>query len=159
MKILGVDPGLRVSGYGLLEQVGREVRVLDAGLIRADSDQELSTRLQSIYRDFTDLIAESTPAAVAVEDLYAHYKHPLTAVKMAHARGAILLAAAQNGVEIRSYAATRVKKSLTGNGRAGKQQMQQAITTQLHLPAVPEPPDVADALALALCCLSETAPI
>ncbi|MCY2926240.1 MAG: crossover junction endodeoxyribonuclease RuvC, partial [Planctomycetota bacterium] len=88
---------------------------------------------------------------VAVEKLYAHYKHPSTAILMGHARGVILLAAEQAGVGVRNLPATHVKKSLTGNGHASKLQVQRAIQAVCHLSALPEPPDVADALAIALC--------
>jgi crossover junction endodeoxyribonuclease RuvC len=92
---------------------------------------------------------------VAVEQLYAHYKHPRTAILMGHARGVILQQAAEAGAEVESFAATRIKKSLTGNGHAAKGQMQRAIQAMLALPHVPEPPDVADAIAIALCCANE----
>jgi crossover junction endodeoxyribonuclease RuvC len=99
----------------------------------------------------TDLLAESKPDLVAIEQLYAHYKHPRTAILMAHARGVILLAASQAGVGIRSLSATHVKKSLTGNGHASKRQVQRCIQAVCKLDAIPEPDDVADALAIALC--------
>jgi crossover junction endodeoxyribonuclease RuvC len=92
---------------------------------------------------------------VAVEELYAHYKHPRTAILMGHARGVILLSAARLGIEVRSYAATRIKRYLTGNGRATKAQMQRAIQTALGLGTLPEPPDVADAMAIAMCCAGD----
>jgi crossover junction endodeoxyribonuclease RuvC len=91
------------------------------------------------------------PAAVAVEQLFAHYDHPRTALLMAHARGVLLLAAAQRGLPVQSYNATRIKKTITGNGHATKEQMQRAVQRELGLAALPEPPDVADALAAALC--------
>jgi crossover junction endodeoxyribonuclease RuvC len=92
---------------------------------------------------------------VAVEELYAHYKHPRTAILMGHARGVILQQASAAGAAVRSFSATRIKKSLTGNGRAGKPQMQRAIQSLLGLAKIPEPPDVADAIAIALCCAAE----
>ncbi len=88
---------------------------------------------------------------MAIEQLYSHYKHPRTAILMGHARGVICLAAAQAGIAVIHYSATQIKKILTGNGRAPKIQMQQAIRRELALAEVPEPPDVADALAVALC--------
>ena len=90
-----------------------------------------------------------------MEGLYAHYKHPRTAILMGHARGVILQQSAAVGAKVRSFSATRIKKSLTGNGRAGKPQMQRAIQSMLGLPQIPEPPDVADAIAVALCCANE----
>ena len=97
------------------------------------------------------MLAELKPAAVGLEKLYSHYAHPRTAILMAHARGAILLACQAAGVAVRSVAATEVKKSLTGNGHASKRQMQRTVQTLCRLDAVPEPPDVADAMAIALC--------
>ena len=91
------------------------------------------------------------PQAVALEQLFAHYDHPHTAILMAHARGVIFLAAAQKKLPVVSYAATRIKKTITGHGRATKEQMQHTIQTELRLPKLPEPHDVADALAAALC--------
>jgi crossover junction endodeoxyribonuclease RuvC len=91
------------------------------------------------------------PCAVAVEQLFAHYDHPRTAILMAHARGVILLAAAQRDLAMVSYAATRIKKTITGSGRASKEQVQYTIQRELGLASLPEPPDVADALAAALC--------
>lgn len=155
MKVLGVDPGLRTSGYAVICQAGRELEVVDAGVIRADETLPLAERLGSIYRDIEALLAEHGPEVMAVEELYAHYKHPRTAILMGHARGLFLLAAALVGVEVVGFSATRVKKSLTGTGRASKEQMQHAIRTQLGLAEVPEPADVADALAIAMCTLNE----
>ena len=100
-------------------------------------------------------IVEHRPDVVGVEDLYSHYKHPKTAVLMGHARGVVLCAARGSGAQVASYAATRVKRSLTGNGHASKTQMQSAILVQLGLNQFPEPPDVADALAIALCTVQE----
>ena len=88
---------------------------------------------------------------MVIEELYSHYKHPATAILMGHARGVLLLCAAQAEVPVVNYSATRIKKALTGNGRAGKMQVQKAVQHALKLSEIPEPPDVADALALALC--------
>ena len=88
---------------------------------------------------------------MAIEDLYSHYERPKTAIIMGHARGVILLAARQFGIPVQSYAATKIKSQVTGSGRATKTQMQQAVCRQLELPEIPDPPDVADALAVAIC--------
>ncbi len=155
LKILGIDPGLQVTGYAVLAQAGRGVKVLDAGVFRSDAKGTLSQRLRQLYRDLDDLLTEHQPDAMAIEELYAHYGHPRTAILMGHARGVFLLAAAQHNVPVHDFAATRVKKSLTGAGRAGKPQMQRAVMTQLGLSRLPEPADVADALAIALCAMNE----
>jgi crossover junction endodeoxyribonuclease RuvC len=98
-----------------------------------------------------EIIDQFAPQVLSVEQLYAHYEHPRTAILMAHARGVIFLAAAQRGVPVVSYNATRIKKTVTGHGRATKDQVQRTVQRELNLPQLPEPPDVADALAAALC--------
>ena len=155
MKVLGVDPGLRTSGYAVIASQGGQVRVLDAGTIRADEDLSLAQRLVQIFTDADALLSEHEPDVMAVEELYSHYKHPRTAILMGHARSMFLLAAAQRGIEVRDFSATRIKKSVTGNGRASKEQIQRAVQTQLQLAQIPEPADVADAIAIAMCCYTE----
>jgi crossover junction endodeoxyribonuclease RuvC len=98
------------------------------------------------------LIEEQRPEVCAVEQLYAHYAHPRTAILMGHARGVILLVAQRMGVQLEQYSANRVKQSLTGHGHASKHQMQRAVQNLWNLKDLPDPPDVADALAVALCC-------
>jgi crossover junction endodeoxyribonuclease RuvC len=151
IRILGVDPGLHITGYGMVELGGSAARIVEAGTLRTDAKADLAGRIASLYSDLTELLAELKPDVVAIEQLYAHYKHPRTAILMGHARGVLLLAAQQAGVVIRHMAATNVKKSLTGNGHASKQQMQRAIQAVCGLAEPPEPPDVADAIAIALC--------
>jgi crossover junction endodeoxyribonuclease RuvC len=109
-------------------------------------------RLVQIQQDINSLLEKHRPDCVAVEDLYSHYAHPKTSILMAHARGVILAAVCKNGTEVKSFAATKIKKSLTGNGRASKQQIQRSIKSLLGLVKTPEPADVADAIAAALCC-------
>ncbi len=155
MIILGIDPGLRVCGYGVIRAEGGNEELIEAGVFRSDSAASLEKRLAQISADTESIIDTYMPTVVAVEELYAHYKHPRTAILMGHARGVILLAAAKAGSRVESFTATRIKKSLTGNGRAGKGQMQRAIQTLLALPDLPEPADVADAIAAALCCANE----
>jgi crossover junction endodeoxyribonuclease RuvC len=155
MKVLGVDPGLQVSGYAVLEQNQRPLCVLDAGVIRANTKLTLAQRLAQLWEDVEALLQEHRPDIVAVEELYAHYQHPRTAILMGHARGVFLLAAARRGLPVQGFSATRVKKCVTGSGRATKEQVQRAVQTQLHLARVPSPADVADALAIAMCCLNE----
>ena len=155
MILLGVDPGLQVCGYAVIRREGSDDKLLEAGVIRTDGDKSLEERLGQIAGDFSTLLEKFNPKMVAVEELYAHYKHPRTAILMGHARGVILQLSASAGAQVRHFSATRVKKSLTGNGRAGKGQMQRAIQSTLGLPQIPEPPDVADAIAVALCCANE----
>jgi len=152
MRILGIDPGLQVCGYACVEAVSGEEKLLEAGVLRTAGDRSLETRLNQIADDTHSLLEHFRPDVVAVEELYSHYAHPKTAILMGHARGVILQKCAEAGVEVKSFSATRIKKSLTGNGRASKEQVQRTIQTVLALRDLPEPSDVADAIAAALCC-------
>jgi crossover junction endodeoxyribonuclease RuvC len=120
-------------------------------MIRGRQRGDLAVRLAEIHRGVCDVLAAFQPEVLALEELYTHYDRPRTAILMGHARGVICLAAAQGGVPVQSYSATQVKRLLTGNGRAPKSQVQRAICQQFGLADLPEPPDVADALAIALC--------
>ena len=155
MRILGIDPGLQVCGYACLETSGAGERLIEAGVFRTAGDSAIETKLNQIARDTESLLKKFKPEIVAVEELYSHYEHPKTAILMGHARGVILQSCAEADVEVRSFGATRIKKSLTGNGRASKEQVQRTIQTVLSLPQLPEPSDVADAIAAALCCVNE----
>jgi len=152
-RVLGVDPGLNITGYGIVDfsSGSHGASIVEGGAIRTDSKADIARRIQQIHADITAILTEFSPDLVAIENLYAHYAHPRTSILMAHARGVILLAAQQAGVAVRGLAATKVKKSLTGNGHASKLQIQKAIQAVCKLDAPPEPPDVADALAIALC--------
>jgi crossover junction endodeoxyribonuclease RuvC len=153
IRILGIDPGLQVCGYACVDTdgSGRET-VIEAGVLRTTHGLPIELRLDEIAGDIESLLTRLTPDMVAVEEIYSHYAHPRTAILMGHARGVILQQCARAHVEVRSFAATRIKKSITGNGRASKEQMQRTIQTILALPELPSPPDVADAMAAALCC-------
>jgi len=150
-RILGIDPGLNITGYGVIEPLARGFCVIEAGVVRGKSRGSLQKRVKEIHDGVSDVIASLKPEAVAVEELYSHYDRPKTAILMGHARGVIVLAAAQAALPMHAYAATQVKKILTGAGRAPKSQMQIAIQRELGLREPPEPADVADALAVALC--------
>ncbi|MHB0946751.1 MAG: crossover junction endodeoxyribonuclease RuvC [Sedimentisphaerales bacterium] len=152
MKIIGIDPGLQACGYAVIETAGNDFKLLEAGVCRTDSKKSLDRRLVQLQQDIYSLLSKYRPDCVAVEELYSHYAHPRTAILMGHARGVILASARSAGAEVKSFAATRIKKSLTGNGRAQKSQMQRSIQTLLALAKLPEPADVADAIAVALCC-------
>jgi crossover junction endodeoxyribonuclease RuvC len=153
-RVLGLDPGLQVTGYAVVEAVPAGPRVCEAGIIRSTEDRattNMAPRLANLYNGIVEVIEQFRPHVVAVEQLFAHYDHPRTAILMAHARGVLLLAAGQRELPVLSYAPTRIKKTITGNGRASKDQVQRTIQRELGLPELPEPPDVADALAAALC--------
>jgi crossover junction endodeoxyribonuclease RuvC len=151
MVILGIDPGLNVTGYGLL---ARGPKVVEAGVLRGLPEKgkaPLASRLRHLYDSIVELLDQFRPSAMVVEQLFAHYEHPRTAIMMGHARGVILLAGGQRGIPVRSYAATTIKKTISGSGRASKRQIQLVVQRELGLAVVPEPSDVADALAVALC--------
>jgi len=150
-RVLGIDPGLHVTGYAALDFSRGEPRLVEAGTLRTSVRADMPERLEQLYRDLAEILGEIKPDLVAMEQLYAHYKHPRTAILMGHARGILLLACRQAGVGVRSVAATHVKKSLTGNGHASKMQVQRSIQAAFRLPTLPQPPDVADAMAIALC--------
>jgi crossover junction endodeoxyribonuclease RuvC len=152
--VLGIDPGLQVSGYAVLEPGPQGPRICEAGIIRSAENRvpaDMAPRLRNLYDGIVGVLEQFQPAAVAMEQLYAHYNHPRTAILMAHARGVLMLAAGQREVPVFSYNATQIKKTITGSGRAPKEQVQRAIQRELGMLVLPEPPDVADALAAALC--------
>jgi crossover junction endodeoxyribonuclease RuvC len=151
LRILGIDPGLNITGYGVLEFEGGRLRLCEAGVVRGKSRGSLTGRLLEIHEGVAEVIAGLHPGVMALEELYSHYDRPRTAILMGHARGVICLAAAEAGIPVLHYSATQIKRILTGSGRASKSQVQLAIQRELALSDVPEPPDVADALAAALC--------
>ncbi len=164
VSILGIDPGLSITGYGLIRppSVGAgarplrgnpEAQCVEAGVIKSKPGQPLETRLVEIYRGLEEVLSDLKPSVVAVEALYSHEVHPRTAIQMGHVRGVIFCLTGLFGIPITGYGATQVKKSLTGNGHASKPRIQRAVQLALALQAAPEPPDVADALAVALCHL------
>jgi len=152
MRIIGIDPGLQLTGYGVIDWRPVRPLLIDGGVIRLKVKTPIPDRLVELEQELDDLFAEHKPDACAVEQLYSNYDHPRTAILMGHARGVILLVARRRGVRIEEFAANRIKQSLTGHGHASKSQMQRAIQAQWNLAEPPEPPDVADALAVALCC-------
>ncbi len=150
-RVLGVDPGLSTTGYAVLEVVPGGPRLCEAGVIRGRSRESLAARVNEIFDGISEAIAALEPCCMSLEELYSHYQRPRTSILMRHARGVICLAAARAGIPVINYSATRIKKTLTGNGRAAKTQMQAAVQRELGLNVAPEPHDVADALAAALC--------
>lgn len=151
MVIVGIDPGLHITGYGVIESSGTKTRVLEAGVIKTNQNRDFELKLNEIHAEIGKIISQFKPDYIAVEELYSHYAHPKTAIIMGHARGVVFLQAAQSGIPVVSYASTRIKKSLTGNGRASKSQVQKMIKTILKLKTAIASADTADALAVALC--------
>ncbi|HME92763.1 MAG TPA: crossover junction endodeoxyribonuclease RuvC [Methylomirabilota bacterium] len=151
---MGVDPGLVATGFGVLEAGGGGVAVRDAGVISTTAGQPLEARLNALHRAIHRIIEAQGPELLVVEDLYTEYKFPRTAVLMGHARGVIYLAARQLGVAVVALSPAEVKRAMTGNGAAGKAQMQRAVQTVLGLRDLPRPSHVADALGLAASGMS-----
>lgn len=149
-RILGIDPGLNVTGYGVLLVDGQHIVMEEAGVVRSKRSDSFESRLGSIFEGVMEVIDSLKPDRIGLEELYSHYERPKTAIIMGHARGVICLAAHNSGLPIHHFSATQVKKTLTGNGRAPKNQVQLAVARHLNLDHVPDPPDVADALAIAL---------
>jgi crossover junction endodeoxyribonuclease RuvC len=150
-RILGIDPGLNITGYAVVAIVAGSPKLVEAGVIRATAGRSLEYRLQEIFSGVEEVLESLSPSTMALEEVFSHRQRPRTAILMGHARGAICLAAARAEIPVLHYAATQIKRILTGNGRAPKSQMQLAICRELGLDGPPEPPDVADALAIALC--------
>jgi len=148
-RIVGFDPGLNVTGYGVLEYRGGTVRLIEAGTVRSRGEA-IEDRLASLFDGVRDVLESLQPSSMAIEQVFAHARFPKTAILLGHARGVICLAGAQAGLAVHHYLPKRVKSLLTGSGSAGKQQMQAAVQRELKLPKVPEPADAADALAVAL---------
>jgi crossover junction endodeoxyribonuclease RuvC len=159
VRVLGVDPGLRLTGYGCVAWSRGRAEIIEAGVLRlAQRDgvgaASIASRLDELDRDFREVLERTRPTLVAVEGLFAHPKHPATAITMAHARGVLLLAVRRAGLPLAELKPAAVKKSLTGSGRAEKSQIQRVVQAEFALPEPPTPPDVADALAIALCALA-----
>ncbi len=150
-RYLGIDPGLQRTGYAVLERSPAGPRLMEGGVIRSSPRLSLAERVHEIGQGVREVLREFRPEAVAIEQVFSHAAHPKTAVLMAHARGAILFAAADAGVPIVHYTPRQIKRLLTGSGKATKEQVQGAIRRELGLKSVLEPNDVADAFAVALC--------
>jgi crossover junction endodeoxyribonuclease RuvC len=154
MLILGIDPGLNTTGYAVVDSTARGRQIVEAGIIKPTPGREtgdMARRLSILYDSLLEVVDQHHPGVLVVEQLYAHYEHPRTAILMAHARGVIFLAGGKRDLPVESYTATQIKKVITGNGRASKEQMQRAMLREFGLSKLPEPADVADALAVALC--------
>lgn len=149
LRIVGFDPGLNITGYGVIEIEAGQTRLVEAGTVRSRGET-IEARLLTIYRGVTEILSTFRPGSLAIEQLFVHARFPKTAILMGHARGIICLAAAEAGLDVHHYLPNRVKSMLTGSGHAAKEQMQLAVQRELQLRAKPEPADAADALAIAL---------
>lgn len=149
MRILGIDPGIAIVGYGIIDVVGNKNIVLDYGAITTDSDMQFPYRLEKIYRDLDEIIKKYEPEDVAFEELFFN-KNVKTAITVGQARGVEVLCAKMNSKEIFEYTPLQIKQAVVGYGRAEKKQVQEMVKFMLHLNEIPKPDDVADALAVAI---------
>ena len=152
-RIIGVDPGLNITGYAVVEYGGNDVKLVEAGVIRSERahGNNLPVRLQSLFDELRHVIEEFQPQTMCLEEVYSHTEYPRTSILMGHARGVICLAARLSRIPVVDISARRIKQSVTGNGNASKSQVQRTVQQYFSLSQVPHPPDVADALAAALC--------
>lgn len=151
-RVVGIDPGTRIAGYAVLDFDARgEPSIIDAGVFRLSESAPLAARVRQLFEDTTALLEEHKPTHMALEAVFSHPEHARAALQLAHGRGVVLLAAEQRGLPIAELPPAEVKRALTGNGNAPKGQVQRAVMTQCALASLPEPPDVADAIAIALC--------
>lgn len=150
MKILGIDPALAITGYGVIDFTKNRLILLEAGIIKTSIRQPLPERLDCIYQGVTNLISDTKPEIMVLEKLFAHYHHPTTAFILGQARGVICLTSAEAKIPLVEYSATRVKKAIVGNGLASKSQVQRMVANLCCLKELPKYTDVTDALALAI---------
>lgn len=155
-RILGIDPGLRTTGYGVIEFTAGRSRLLEAGVVTPKTSLTLGERLRELHEGISAVVASTRPDAIVIEELYTAYKNPSTAIMMGHARGVLCLAGAQHSVPVHTLAHSLVKRALIGSGAARKDQVNQMVTQLLGLRRRPEPNDVSDALALALAFCNRT---
>lgn len=150
--IIGVDPALTSTGYGIVRVDERgEVSLVEGGVIRTKQSEPLESRLTVIHQKIIEILHEFKPCAMAIESLHARYRNLKTAIIMGHARGAVVLASGQLNIPVHDYAPTRVKSIVAGNGRAGKPEMLAAVKLRLRINEALQQYDVADALGVAIC--------
>jgi crossover junction endodeoxyribonuclease RuvC len=149
MRIIGIDPGTGILGFGVIDAEGSKTTMVDAGVVRTKVHQPLDERLEEIYNSLCEIIAENKPKIMVVEKLF-FAQNVTTAISVSHARGVAMLAGKLAGLEIVEYTPLQIKQAITGYGRADKKQMQEMVRVILGLKEVPKPDDCADALAAAL---------
>jgi len=154
LRILGIDPGSRATGYGVIDKKGNRLYYVTCGVIRLGAQYSFSDRLKVIFDSLCQVIATHAPAVAAVEDVFVA-ANPRTALKLGHARGAAVVAALHNGLKVHDYTPRMVKQAVVGYGNADKQQVQQMVRVLLQLSAPPSA-DAADALAVAMCHANQT---
>jgi len=149
-RILGVDPGLRTTGYGVIETGPGGVRLIEGGVLQPDPKNALERRLVQLHDGMIEVVRATRPDCMVIEELWTAYEHPQTAVLMGHARGVLALVAGESGIPVHDIAHSAVKRALAGSGSARKDQVNAMVVQLLSLSAPPKPNDVSDALALAL---------
>lgn len=150
MRILGIDPGYAILGYGIIEMKGNHFKVIDYGAVTTDSKMEMPDRLKVLYNSLMEIIAEYEPEVASIEELFFN-TNAKTAILVGQARGVAVLACANSGLDIEEYTPLQIKQALVGYGRAEKKQVQLMVKTILNLKEIPKPDDTADALAAAVC--------
>lgn len=154
MRILGIDPGLNLTGFALLESDGNKKNLLNFGVIRTKAHTDKSLRLKEIYDDLKLIIADLHPEICSIEQLF-FSTNVSTAMSVSEARGVVLLALVESGIPIHEYTPSQMKKALTGNGKADKKSIQKMVMLELKLKEIPKPDDAADAVSLALALSAE----
>ncbi|WP_240414347.1 crossover junction endodeoxyribonuclease RuvC [Paenibacillus periandrae] len=150
MRIMGIDPGIAIVGFGVIDKQGSRLVPVQYGCIQTEAHTDSALRLKTVYDSMVQLIDKYKPDAVAIEKLFFN-RNVTTAMTVSQARGVLILAAVQKGLEIGEYTPLQVKQAVVGYGKAEKKQVQEMVKLFLHLSAVPKPDDVADALAIAIC--------
>jgi crossover junction endodeoxyribonuclease RuvC len=151
MRILGIDPGTGILGFGVIDVDRGSLKLVDAGVIKTPVKQADSERLETIFKELSEIINECEPSVMSVEKLF-FAQNVTTAMSVSQARGVVLLLGQQNGLKLYEYTPLQIKQALTGYGKAEKKQIQEMVRTILGLKAIPKPDDAADALAAAICC-------
>lgn len=157
MRIIGIDPGTGIMGFGVIDVDGQRVQLVDAGVIRTPVKEDDAVRLETIYQELTDIIVQTKPQIMSVEKLF-FSRNVTTAMTVSQARGVVLLCARLAGLEIFEYTPMQIKQAITGYGKADKKQMQEMVRVLLNLKEVPKPDDAADALAAAITHASSQRP-
>lgn len=151
MRIIGIDPGTGILGFGVIDVMNGKVKLVDAGVITTPAHTPLPDRLEEIYNGLTGIIADTKPTVMAIEKLF-FAQNVTTAMSVSHARGVAMLTGKQAGMQIEEYTPLQIKQTITGYGKADKKQVQEMVRIQLGLTEVPKPDDCADALAAAIMC-------
>tara|TARA_Y100001968_G_scaffold333310_1_gene395399 strand:- start:1483 stop:1962 length:480 start_codon:yes stop_codon:yes gene_type:complete len=155
MKVLGIDPGLGNTGYGIISAVNNNFELIEYGVIKTNSKDKLANRLKIIFNEVTNLISKHKPNILSIEEIF-YSKNVKSSLLLGHARGVSIAAASVNEILVYEYAARKIKQSLTGNGNAHKDQVRFMVKNLLKMDTIPKSDDASDALAIALCYLLQT---